>query len=70
MLNIGYKQSQGDHMLFIKHTVSGGVTALLVYVDDIIVSGNDEKEKEALKNHLAKEFDIKDLVRLKYFLGI
>ena len=42
----------------------------MVYVDDIIVTGNDEKEKEALKNHLAKEFDIKDLERLKYFLGI
>ena len=28
----GYKQSQGDHTLFIKHSVAGGVTALLVYL--------------------------------------
>ena len=34
-----YKQSQGDHTLFIKHSVARGVTALLVYVDDIIVTG-------------------------------
>ena len=39
------KQSQGDHTLFIKHSTAGGVTVLLVYVDDIIVTGNDEREK-------------------------
>lgn len=32
MKNFRYKQSQGDHTLFIKHTVAGGVTALLAYV--------------------------------------
>ena len=48
---------------------SWGVTTLLVYVD-IIVTGNDEKEKEALKQCLIREFEIKELRRLKYFLGI
>ena len=47
-----------------------GVTALLVYVDDIIVTGNDEKEKESLEKCLAREFEIKELGKLKYFLGI
>ena len=32
-------------MLFIKHSDSRGVTALLVYVDNIIVTRNDEKER-------------------------
>ena len=41
-----------------------------MYVDDIIVKGNDEKEKNTLKQCLAKEFEIKDLGKLKYFLGI
>ena len=44
MITMGYKQSQGDHTLFIKHSDSGGVTALLVYVDDIIVTRNNEKD--------------------------
>lgn len=44
MTALGYKQSNGDHTLFIKHSTSGGVTALLVYVDDIIVTRNDWKE--------------------------
>lgn len=70
MLALGYIQSQGDQTLFIKHSDSGQVTVLLVYVDDIIVTGNDEKEKEALKRCLTKKFEIKELGRLKYFLGI
>ena len=41
-----------------------------MYVDDIIMTGNDPKEKEALWQCLAKEFEIKDLGKLKYFLGI
>ena len=70
MKEFGYKQSQGDHTLFIKHFVVGGVTALLVYVDDIIVTGNYEREKHDVKQRLAKEFEIKELGKLKYFLGI
>ena len=63
---MGYKQSQNDHTLFIKHSKSGGVTALLVYMDDIIVTGNALKEREALICQLAKEFEIKNPGKLKY----
>jgi len=42
-----YKQSQGDHTLFIKHSTSSGVTAVIVYVEDAVVIGNG---MEALKN--------------------
>ena len=45
MLASGNKQSQEDHTLFIKHLSSGGVIGLIMYVDDIIVTGNDEKKK-------------------------
>ena len=47
---IGYKQINDEHTLFVKHSSSWGVIALLVYVDDIIEIGNDLKEREAL-NH-------------------
>ncbi|KAL5571449.1 hypothetical protein UlMin_021046 [Ulmus minor] len=70
MLKSGYKQSQGDHTLFIKHSQDGKVTVLLVYVDDIIITGDNEIERERLKECLTKEFDIKEWGRLKYFLGI
>lgn len=41
-----------------------------MYVDDIIVSGNDYDEQKLLKENLARVFDIKDLGRLRCFLGI
>ena len=41
-----------------------------VYVDDMIVTSSSPKEVEKLYTHLAKEFEIKDLGTLKYFLGI
>ena len=70
IITMGYRQSQGDHTLFIKHSSPRGVTTLLVYVDDIIVTGYDDKERQVLNQCLAKEFEIKALGRLKYFLGI
>ncbi|XP_052203079.1 uncharacterized mitochondrial protein AtMg00810-like [Diospyros lotus] len=68
MHKMGSRQSRGNHTFFLKHT-KDKVTALLVYVDDIVVTGNDEAEQESLKQNLAKKFEIKDLGRLKYFLG-
>ena len=56
-------------MLFIRHSIIGGVIALIVY-DDVIVIGNDMEEREALRNNLAQEFEIKELGRLNYFLSI
>ena len=67
MNSMGYNQSQGDHTLFFKQTEMNKVIALIVYVDDIALIGNDPAEMEKLKRQLAKEFEIKDLGKLKYF---
>ena len=56
--------------LFVHHSATEGVTTLLVYVDDIIVTGNDMEGMEILRSCLVKEFEIKELGKLKYFLGI
>ncbi|KAI9195028.1 hypothetical protein LWI28_010959 [Acer negundo] len=63
-------QCQTDHTMFIKHSIGGKITILIVYVDDIILTCNCEEEIQALKQVLAREFEIKDLGSLKYFLGI
>ena len=70
MLGMGNKQNQGDHTLFIHHLAIGRVTALLIYMDDIIVTSNDMEGMETLRGCLIKEFEIKELGKLKYFLGI
>nr|CAN66727.1 hypothetical protein VITISV_041956 [Vitis vinifera] len=43
---------------------------LIVYVDDIILSGNDMEELQNLKKYLSEEFEVKNLGNLKYFLGM
>ncbi|XP_019098312.1 PREDICTED: uncharacterized protein LOC109131601 [Camelina sativa] len=43
---------------------------MLVYVDDLIISGDDHEGIKDIKAHLNSVFDIKDLGELKYFLGI
>ena len=65
-----YIQSNGDHSLFYKHSNQSKVTILVIYVDDIIITGNDPAEKAKLEQVLMKEFTIKNLGRMKYFLGI
>ncbi|KAH9752394.1 retrovirus-related pol polyprotein from transposon RE1 [Citrus sinensis] len=69
MVRFGYNQSNSDHTLFIKKR-QGKITALIVYVDDMVVTGNDEEETEALQKYLSREFEMNDLGALKYFLGI
>ena len=57
-----------DYSLFINSS-EGSFTTLLVYVDDIILVGNDKEEIDQVKEALNKTFKIKDLSDLRYFLG-
>ncbi|KAH9704751.1 hypothetical protein KPL70_011593 [Citrus sinensis] len=66
----GYIQSQADHTMFYKHSNDGKIVILIVYVDDIVLTGDDYDELAKLKKKLAEEFEIKDLEALKYFLGM
>lgn len=69
MKRIGYHQGNSDHTLFIKRK-SGKVTLLIIYVDDMIITGDDTDEMKKLQEYLSTEFEMKDLGGLKYFLGI
>ncbi|RVW99259.1 Retrovirus-related Pol polyprotein from transposon RE2 [Vitis vinifera] len=63
-------KNQADHTLFVKKSHAGKMAILIVYVDDIILSGNDMEELQKLKKYLSEEFEVKDLGNLKYFLGM
>lgn len=64
-----YRQSQADHSLFI-HKHGDVFVAALIYVDDVIIVGNNQTKIEDTKSSLDTSFSIKDLRDLKYFLGI
>ncbi|KAK6120085.1 hypothetical protein DH2020_046215 [Rehmannia glutinosa] len=69
LVGFGFLQSQNDHCLFIKST-STSFMALIIYVDDVLVTGSDPSDIEVLKSYLHKMFTIKDLGHAKYFLGL
>lgn len=69
MLKSKCKQAQADHTLFVRRQ-GPQVTILIIYIGCIIVTGNYATEVALLKESLVKEFEIKDLRSLQYFLGI
>ncbi|KAD4888928.1 hypothetical protein E3N88_21001 [Mikania micrantha] len=69
LLSLGYVQSKADHSLFLFRQRDTFITAL-IYVDDVIIAGNNTAKIEETKNNLDKNFSIKDLGTLRYFLGV
>jgi hypothetical protein len=67
--NLKYCQSTYDHSVLLKNS-GNHFTIVLIYVDDLIIGGNDMTEINALKILLDKKFHIKDLSKLRYFLGL
>lgn len=66
LTSFGFKPSLNDYSMFIK-IVGNPDIILLVYVDDIIMTGNCEFEISKVKNFLKSQFLIIDLEKLKYF---
>jgi hypothetical protein len=66
---LGFAMSKADSSVFIRKTRLGPVSILL-YVDDLVITGADLKEITRVKRQLAASFEMKDLGDLHYFLGI
>lgn len=54
--------------MFIKHQ-NNKITVRIVYVNHVAVTGDDTIEIFELNQRLAKQFEMKDLRSLRYFLG-
>ena len=65
----GFIQTYGEACIYKK--VSGSSVAFLIlYVDDILLIGNDVEFLDSIKAYLNKSFSIKDLGGATYILGI
>jgi len=62
-------QVHAHHNLFTKATCSS-FTTVVIYVDDIVLAANSLAEIDQLKNSLRSHFNMRDLGKLKYFLGL
>ena len=63
------QKSKSNHS-FISQNFISCIILLIVYVDDIVITGSDSKGILSLKSFLHSQFHTKDLGMLKYFLGV
>eukprot|EP00253_Pinus_taeda_P013886 PITA_13886 len=69
LLENRFDKCEGEPTLYIKEK-DGKILIVVLYVDDVIFTGNDEYLIEYFKTVLKLEFEITDMGLLKYFLGI
>ena len=69
IFRLGYTASPYDSALFLRRTDKGTIL-LLLYVDDMIITGDDLSGIQELKDFLSQQFEMKDLGHLNYFLGL
>uniref|UniRef100_A0A2N9F7S6 Integrase catalytic domain-containing protein n=1 Tax=Fagus sylvatica TaxID=28930 RepID=A0A2N9F7S6_FAGSY len=65
----GFSSSSHDTALFIRRS-DKGMILLLLYVDDMIITGDDHSGISDFKLFLHQQFEMKDLGHLSYFLGL
>ena len=65
---LGFAKSEADPNLY-HIVVEGKILIIVLYVDDLILT-RDELLINSCKTDLAKEFEMKDLGLLHYFLGL
>ncbi|RVW59212.1 Retrovirus-related Pol polyprotein from transposon RE1 [Vitis vinifera] len=62
----GMLRSTADHSVFYHHNSLEQCIYLVVYVDDIVITGSDQDGIQKLKQHLFTHFQTKDLGKLKF----
>jgi len=69
LLSNNYYISAVNHSLFLKYN-NDKLTVILVYVDDLVLTGDDTKEINTITASLHHHLKIKNLGHLTYFLGL
>ncbi|CAL1409822.1 unnamed protein product [Linum trigynum] len=68
-LKSGFERCSYEHTLFIKKS-DAGVLIVSLYVDDLLYTSTDPKCIAEFKRSMEAEFEMSDLGKMKYFLGV
>jgi hypothetical protein len=69
LVTSGFQTSNANFSLYVKKT-DHGIVVIVIYVDDLIITGNSHVDIFDLKKLLKQKFEMKDLRELRYFLSI
>jgi hypothetical protein len=69
LVTSGFQTSNANFSLHVKKT-DHGIVVIVIYVDDLIITGDNDEDIFDLKKLLKQNFEMKDLGELRYFLGI
>nr|KYP63531.1 Copia protein [Cajanus cajan] len=69
LLSIGFAKSLSEFTLYVKHK-EHNLLIVSLYVDDLLVTGDDTKLVEEFKQEMMQAFEMTDLGHMTYFLGI
>ena len=63
-----FQRSSYDSCVYFKEVSDGSFVYLLLYVDDMLITAKDMRERIKVKSYLNKEFEMKDLEEAKKIL--
>ena len=66
--NMGFKQCSSDPCIYVRDLA--GIFILAIYVDDIILAGENTEVIDDIKKRISEKFDVKDMGKLHHFLGV
>ena len=69
-IKYGFKPSAADPCVFIKRDAAGNTLVVVLYVDDMMIVGNNKRIVDVFIAAIEKQFDVKDLGDLKWILGM
>ena len=69
LLENGFSRCHSDNTVYTKK-VGKSLIILVLYVDDLILTGSDPNLINHVKSSLKKKFEMTDLGHLHYFLGL
>ncbi|XP_019225887.1 PREDICTED: uncharacterized protein LOC109207428 [Nicotiana attenuata] len=69
LIHSGFTQSKLDYSLITKRQ-NNDIVIILVYVDDLLITGSDQEIIQEAKTILNENFKMKDLGELRFFLEI
>lgn len=59
-----------EHGLYVRENPGDAKIIICLYVDDLLITGSSQEEIDAFKKAMEIEFEMTDLGRLRYFLGM